>query len=513
MKTNKNVRLVASVILIMLIPAICIAALTPILIQKSENRYYILQQYLSDNPEKNNMDVQVFGSCHSYTSFDPIYFEEQTGVGAFDYGNASEIIPTTYVRMADQFRKHIPKVALVEIWGINPQETYYSAAKILGHDLPNNLMLAPLSKEKLEVISDFNDNEYAEISLLTMNVPFWSFKDRLLDGTLTDVDFKYSFAGTKPYCTDDIFRELSFRLTNNGFWKNASSSITDYPDKQNTVEEGYYIEIDEDLVKYLLKIIELCKKNDVELIFYRAPYVSNETELGKLNQLSEICEENDVLFIDLEKEVVFDYSVDFLDYEHLSETGADKATAHLIQYIEEALNERGISTGQKEVLPPSNLLSNSTFSCITDAYNESEQSFPDAWNTEFPDDTVEITEDGVRITNQCISSGWHLYQQLECEDTWIGETLTATFDLESVSGTGITAMISCRDANNEEIMYSGTTLQIGRTAVSCPVPIGTQSIRVGFYADEGVEAGDGFAVNTTALYSGIYSIRYICSLK
>lgn len=99
------------------------------------------------------------------------------------------------------------------------------------------------------------------------------------------------------------------------------------------------LQIEPDIVKYILKIIELCEAYDVELIFYRSPYISSVNELRKLNHFAQICEENNVLFIDLEQEIDYDYSVDFVDYQHLSELGANKSTQYLIPYILEAANK------------------------------------------------------------------------------------------------------------------------------------------------------------------------------
>lgn len=73
------------------------------------------------------------------------------------------------------------------------------------------------------------------------------------------------------------------------------------------------------------------------LIFYRSPYLSTENELRKLNHLEQICAVHGVLFIDLEAEVDYDYTVDFQDYQHLSENGANKSTLYLAEYILDAI--------------------------------------------------------------------------------------------------------------------------------------------------------------------------------
>lgn len=342
---KKITKFFVSCLLFSLLFLMLLNQLTDVLIPKSQNRYYILEKFLDEHPEQTQHDVQVFGSCHSYTSFDPIYLEKEAGVRSFVYGNAGEIIPTTYLRMAEQFKKHVPKVALVEIWGINPYETYDSPDNIFGNYLSANLERIKFSLEKQEVIRDFDDIELVDgqtisgkIDFLKTNFPIIIYKDRLLDGSLTGVDVDYSFERTEPFNSGWLFDEMSLRLSNNGFKRNPSTPIPDYPKLQAKVGNEESTAIEEDIVKYLYKIIEMCKENEVTLIFYRSPYISTENELKKINTMQQICEEQDILFFDLEKEIEYDYTVDFNDYEHLSENGADKSTEFLIPYILQALS-------------------------------------------------------------------------------------------------------------------------------------------------------------------------------
>ncbi|MBR4289521.1 MAG: hypothetical protein IKT52_02650 [Oscillospiraceae bacterium] len=315
-----------------LLTLLLIGRISDILVPKATNRYYILEKYLEYNPK--DFDVHIYGSCHSYTSFNPIFLEKQTGVESFIYGNAGEIIPTTYVRMYEQFKEYAPKIAFVEIWGINPYETYDTTEKILGYYLPVNLERLPISLEKLEVIQDYEN----WVDMLEMNFPIASYKDRIMDEALLDIDFDYSFEGTKPHSSNYNNSEMTSRLAYNGFKLNPSKEILDYPIYQNHIDSDEFLEIEPDIVKYLEKIIILCKKHDVELIFYRSPYISTENELRKLNHLRQICAEHNVKFIDLEEVIQYDYAVDFLDYQHLSETGANKSTEYLITYILDAIN-------------------------------------------------------------------------------------------------------------------------------------------------------------------------------
>ena len=91
-------------------------------------------------------------------------------------------------------------------------------------------------------------------------------------------------------------------------------------------------------MKYVCKIIDLCEEHDVELIFYRAPYTSTVNELKKSNWFADYCAERGILYVDLEKELSFDIETDFLDYHHLNESGALKATDYLAEIVLPYLN-------------------------------------------------------------------------------------------------------------------------------------------------------------------------------
>ena len=69
-KTIKS--LVGCVVFVALVLCL-LSGLTEILTPKFENRYYVLEDYLQNHPEDNLHDLQIFGSCHSYTSFNSVY--------------------------------------------------------------------------------------------------------------------------------------------------------------------------------------------------------------------------------------------------------------------------------------------------------------------------------------------------------------------------------------------------------------------------------------------------------
>lgn len=339
---NTAIKKIASCVVFCVLALALVARVNDIVVSKTYNRYYMLDKAIEEREE--SFSVQVFGACHGYTSFHAPYFEEQYGISAYDMGNPGELIPTTYLRMMERFKQDKPKVALVEIWGINAYETYSSVERVFEFYMPVNVERLPLSFEKIEVIQDFYS-----LDILLENLAIAKYKDRIMNMELTDVDFDYSFEAVYPDTSDYTKEEMTMRIENNGFcvmpmWHDDSAynpylDVTDFYERQPVVGEDEVLPLEEDMLKYVDKIIELCEAYDVELIFYRAPYLSRANELRKANWFANYCADKGVTFLDLEKEMEFDLNTDFLDYHHLNDVGAVKATEYLAPYILELFDQ------------------------------------------------------------------------------------------------------------------------------------------------------------------------------
>ena len=324
-----------SAITFFLLAAVLVTGLNDVVMRKQDNRYYILEKELEENNEV--YEVQIYGSCHAYTSFNPMLLIEKHDVTCYNLANAGETFPATYLRMLNRFKKDSPKIAVVEIWGVNPYETYISVQDNLGSYLPYNIERLPLTMEKIEVINDFDT-----LDLLAENFALAKYKDRLLDYSITGADLNYSYELLKSTYDPEgdywLYEEMDLRFENNGFKPYITGNVDGYEEMQAKIEYGEAMAVEPDIMKYVEKIIELCEEYEVKPIFYRAPYRSTANELRKVNYLKKYFAEKQIPFFDLEEEIPFEYATDFHDYEHLSETGAQKATEFLCEYIMEYLN-------------------------------------------------------------------------------------------------------------------------------------------------------------------------------
>lgn len=304
-----------------------------VVVDKELNRYYMLKREVAQ--KEYPFDVEVFGSCHAYTSFNPIQFEEEHGYSAYNLSNPSEIIPISYVRMVNEFRHNPPKVAVIEMWGVNPYNTYVAPDDIFESYSPLNVGTLPLTREKNQLIQDFD-----AFDLWNENFPLARYKSRIIDAELNEYDFNYSFEAMMNDLEDYSWQheEMWNRFIHNGsliYTEEYMQEIENVWDGLNV--NGEKLEIDEKILSYVDKMIDLCEKKDVKLMFYRAPYHANETELMQANFLEEYLTERNIPYYDTEKYIAFDPLVDFRDENHLAESGNRKVTEFLGKKITELM--------------------------------------------------------------------------------------------------------------------------------------------------------------------------------
>lgn len=88
----------------------------------------------------------------------------------------------------------------------------------------------------------------------------------------------------------------------------------------------------------LLRIIEKCKENNVEVLFVSTPWSITEDLQKETNYMKRIVEENGCLFLDSHQyleEMGVNYETDFYNSKHMNILGARKFTKFLGEYLNE----------------------------------------------------------------------------------------------------------------------------------------------------------------------------------
>ena len=189
------------------------------------------------------------------------------------------------------------------------------------------MLTLPITKAKNEVIRDFS-----EFDILNDNFPLMRYKERLVNQEIKTYDLVYSLEAMRKIDNNLLQIQMSNRFKKNGFLVSEGTPVKEYFESQSEVGNDK-MKPNETIMKYVDKIIELCEKENVELIFYRAPFVSTENELKQINYLNDYLEKKEIPFYDTEKEINFNINEDFVDKYHVSIKGANKITNFLGEKI------------------------------------------------------------------------------------------------------------------------------------------------------------------------------------
>ena len=264
---------------------------------------------------KDSIDVLMLGSSHIHCDVNTALLWENYGMATFDFSAAEQTMWQTYYYFKEALKTQKPKVAVLDFYSVARYKDDYQ------YDfLYENLQgLRPsLNKLKLFVTS-------CAIGRMDDYTPdFFTYHNRYEE--LTDEDFAAlfgkedlaSFKGYTPYCAV-------------------------LPQDRPVLTETIADDLTPKSEKYLMKIIDLAKKNDVELFFIVAPYIADDKDMLTYNRISQIADENGIEFMNMNfnyDDIGLDFETDFNDYSHLNYEGSCKFTEFFAAQLFERYSDR-----------------------------------------------------------------------------------------------------------------------------------------------------------------------------
>ena len=239
---------------------------------------------------KQDYDVLFLGSSHAYRSFDPRIFAAH-GIKSYNLGTTSQAPVNSYELLKRSISR--TKAVVLEVY-------------------PDTI-----SSQGRESYLDFlvNSNSYSLI--LDMAIDIW--------------DTRYlSFLAIKKIIDHE---NKDTQVKNESFFDGyvETNSIA----KENTKYESYVLneQYIEEQIKYLNKIIKLCKDHGVKLSFVYAPVPAELTIAGEhklLVELSDLGQANGVSFYNIGRNHNLDSKRFFFDDDHLNKEGVSVFNKMLI---------------------------------------------------------------------------------------------------------------------------------------------------------------------------------------
>lgn len=302
-KIYKTVR----VIFFLLILFICIE-----IVYNVTKRKYPYQKTADFFSQKENFDVLFFGSSHMYTSVYPMQLWNEYGIISYNMGSSSATPTISYYNLLLACEQTKPKMIVLDTYMI--AEDYKIRPDKFSNSIHNAFNPYPLSYTKYMAIKDLCGEE------------------KLLDNIM---EFLFDFS--IYHARWNKLDEQDFKSINiNEYKKGAECKLN--VAKPNIMSKFNLVDMfnEEETVnmKYLRKVIEYCKKNNIEILVTYNPYPASDKEISASKYIQTICDEYDIKYINFLTMDVVNYDIDCYDKEaHLNVSGARKVTDYLGKYI------------------------------------------------------------------------------------------------------------------------------------------------------------------------------------
>ena len=261
--------------------------------------------------EEKDHDVLFIGDCEVYENFVPAALWEDYGINSYIRGSAQQLIWQSYDLLEDSLRYEKSDVVVFNVLAMQynkPQREEYNRMSIEGMKWSSSKVGA--------ILSSMTEEE----RFLDYVFPILRYHSRITELTWEDVQYMFS----RP------------QVSYNGYYMRVDTKPAEnVPDGKKL---GNY-RFGDNAYKYLDKITQLCKENDIELILVKAPslypYWYDEWEV----QMEEYAAEHDLMyinFLELQEECGLDFSTDTYDAGlHLNLWGALKITDYLGKVLQE----------------------------------------------------------------------------------------------------------------------------------------------------------------------------------
>lgn len=264
-----------------------------------------------DLPEQ-SLDIIFFGSSHSYSTFSPNLIEKKTGLKSYNFATQQQPVYITYYYMVEALKTQKPKYFVLDMHMFSFKDNYVKEGVV--RDAVDRMKF---SANKIDAIhANVADKEVRK----SYYINFIKYHSRYKNIHWKDFKQAFDLQGIDNKGFTGLPQNNDIHIDNSDFLNRTDTKELILKNKE-----------------YLLKIIELAKKHDVELIFVKTPCALNEETVAYLNRMKKYAQEYQIDYIDynlLFTELDLDTG-DFYDNGHLSKTGANKVSSHFAEYIKE----------------------------------------------------------------------------------------------------------------------------------------------------------------------------------
>lgn len=275
-----------------------------------------------------SLDVLFLGTSQCYNSFSPELLYREYGIKSYNLGSSMQSTALSYYWLKEALQYQSPSIVVFQVYNMIPYG-YNKLEDIMWNSREAQIRQAVdymnWSRVKIECLWELCKKDET-LSFDSFVFPMIRYHNRWEE--LGQEDFNFGFFD---------------RLKIHKGYKLVTDKVGDIDYEPFSVENLVYNKETDILhTEYVDGIIDLCKENNIKLIFVRTPYVGASEE--EYLQIREYASTNDIDYYDLNlkelyRKVDYDISNDNVDPGHANFEGATKITLFIGEIVEMELRK------------------------------------------------------------------------------------------------------------------------------------------------------------------------------
>lgn len=280
-------------------------------------KYYYNEEWPNTNTfqdfyklKKNTVDVLFMGNSHAVAAFNPQVIYDTYGITSYNLGSEQQSLLITYYWLREALKYQSPRAVVLETYSFHKYKDAYiynalncsEGAVRKGMD---SMKLSPLKIEAMGAIERIDPTQIG-LSYLLLNIRYHTRWYELGENDYTEIEM-IDHGGIKGF---SAMKDFSFEV------KDSTIKNSDL----NKAEAEPMAEIAD---IYLPQIIELCKKENIKLIFVKIPCLES---IERYKTTKEFADKNDIPFYDLNEDTLYkkiEYDIEKYKYGHVNYRGAE----------------------------------------------------------------------------------------------------------------------------------------------------------------------------------------------
>lgn len=262
--------------------------------------------------ERDSVDMVFIGNSHQFCTIDPDLLYEEYGINSFMLATSAQTIPMSYYAAMEAIEYQHPKAIVLEV--LYCSNDFRTVTPEMSHMFFDGMPLCEAKKLAIEDLIEEEEQIYYYLNLGRYHTRW------------------------KDLSTEDFVSNLT--TPRGGYY----SEETKYNKKIPVISPEEKEPMPPEMEKYMDLLVELCEKEQVELILYVAPFntlYDDEFTLADLarrqrifNYVGDYAEEKGLryynLFYEID-EIGLDGMTDYKDTQHFNCNGQKKVTRYMAE--------------------------------------------------------------------------------------------------------------------------------------------------------------------------------------